>query len=39
MKNLATDILRNEKRKCTFWKIATIVVIIIAITKLLVIVL
>lgn len=39
MKNLATDILRNEKRKCTFWKIATIVVIIVAIAELLVIVL
>lgn len=36
---LATDILRNEKRKCTFWKIATIVVIIVAIAELLVIVL
>ena len=22
MSNLATDILRNEKHKCTFWKIA-----------------
>lgn len=36
---LATDVLRNEKRKCTFWKIATIVVIIVAIAELLVIVL
>lgn len=37
MKNLATDILRNEKRKCTFWKIATIVVIIVAIAEFLII--
>lgn len=39
MKPLATDILRNEKRKCTFWKIATIVVIIVEIAELLIIVL
>ncbi len=37
MKNLATDILRNEKRKCTFWKIATVVVIIVAIAEFLII--
>lgn len=37
MKPLATDILRNEKRKCTFWKIATIVVIIVAIAEFLII--
>ena len=39
MKNLATDVLRAEKKKATFWKIATIVVIIVAIAELLVIVL
>ena len=36
---LATDILRAEKKKATCWKIATIVVIIVALTELLVIVL
>ena len=33
MPNLATDILRNEKRKCTFWKIATIVSLTVAIAE------
>lgn len=36
---LATDILRAEKKKARIWKIATIVVIIVALTELLVIVL
>lgn len=34
---LATDILRTEKRRATFWKIATIVVIIVAIAEFLII--
>lgn len=38
MKNLATDILRNEKRKCTFWKIATVIVLAVALVELVVIV-
>ncbi len=33
MKNLATEILRTEKRKCTFWKIATITVLVIAVAE------
>lgn len=33
MPNLATDILRNEKRKCTFWKIATVIVLAVAIAE------
>lgn len=33
MSNLATDILRNEKRKCTFWKIATVIVLAVAIAE------
>ena len=33
MKPLATDVLRNEKRKCTFWKIATITVLVIAVAE------
>ena len=33
MKPLATDILRNEKRKCTFWKIATVIVLAVAIAE------
>lgn len=37
MKNLATDILHEVKKKATFWKIATIVVIIVAIAELLII--
>lgn len=36
---LATDILRAEKKKARIWKIAIIVVIIVALTELLVIVL
>ena len=39
MKPLATDILRKEKRKCTFWKIATITILAVAIMELLVIIL
>lgn len=39
MQNLATDILKAEKKKAGIWKIATIVVIIVAIAELLVIVL
>ncbi|CDC75084.1 unknown [Agathobacter rectalis CAG:36] len=30
---LATDILRNEKRKCTFWKIATVIVLAVALVE------
>jgi hypothetical protein len=37
MKNLATDILRAEKKKAKIWQIATIVVIIVAITEFLII--
>lgn len=37
MKNLATDILRTEKKKAKIWQIATIVVIIVAITEFLII--
>lgn len=33
MKPLATDVLRNEKRKCTFWKIATIVCLTLAVVE------
>ena len=39
MKPSATDILRKEKRKCTFWKIATITILAVAIMELLVIIL
>ena len=38
MPNLATDILRNEKRKCTFWKVATIVSLTVALVEFVVIV-
>lgn len=37
--NLATDILRAEKKKATFWKVATIVAVVIEIAELLIIVL
>lgn len=37
MKNLATDILRAEKKKAKIWQIASIVVIIVAIAELLII--
>lgn len=37
--SLASDILKSAKKKATFWKIATIVVIIVAIAELLIIVL
>ncbi len=30
---LATDVLRNEKRKCTFWKIATVIVLAVAVLE------
>ena len=33
MKPSATSILRNEKRKCTFWKIATVIVLAVAIAE------
>lgn len=33
MKPLATDVLRNEKRKCTFWKIATVIVLAVAVVE------
>lgn len=33
MKPLATDVLRKEKCKCTFWKIATIVSLTVAIAE------
>lgn len=33
MKPLATSILRKEKRKCTFWKIATVIVLAVAIAE------
>lgn len=38
MPNLATDVLRNEKRKCTFWKIVTVIVLAVAVVELVVIV-
>lgn len=38
MKNLATDILRAEKKKATFWKVATIVCLTLAVVELVVIV-
>ena len=39
MKSLAMEILHEVKKKATFWKIATIVVIIVAIAEFLIIVL
>lgn len=39
MKTLAIDILRAEKRKAMFWKIAFVVVILIAIVELVFIIL
>ena len=33
MPNLATSILRKEKCKCTFWKIATVIVLAVAIAE------
>ena len=38
MQSLATDILRNEKRKCTFWEIATVIVLAVTIAEFVVIV-
>ncbi len=37
MQNLATDILRAEKKKARIWQIATIAVIIVAIAEFLII--
>lgn len=37
MKNLATDILRAEKKKTKIWQSATIVVIIVAVAEFLII--
>ena len=37
MKNLATDILRAEKKKARIWQIATIAVIIVAVAEFLII--
>lgn len=37
MKNLATDILRAEKKRAKIWQIATIVVIIVAVAEFLII--
>lgn len=37
MSNLATDILRAEKKKATFWKVSTIVTFTIALAELVVI--
>lgn len=39
MQNLAKDILKAEKKKATFWKVATIVAVVIEIAELLIIVL
>lgn len=33
MPNLATDILRNEKRKCTFWKVLAFVILAVAVIE------
>ena len=38
MQKLATDVLKAEKRKCTFWKIATLVTLAVAVMKFVVIV-
>ena len=38
MQNLATDILRSEKRKCTFWKVSAFVILAVALVELVVIV-
>lgn len=37
MQSLASDILKSEKKKARIWKIATIVVIIVAIAEFLII--
>ena len=37
MKNLATDILRAEKKKARIWQIATIAAIIVAVVEFLII--
>lgn len=37
MKNLASEILRAQKRRARIWQIATIVVIIVAIAEFLII--
>ena len=33
MHNLATDILRSEKRKCTFWKVSAFVILAVAVIE------
>lgn len=33
MPNLATDILRNEKRKCTFWKVSAFVILAVTVVE------
>ncbi len=38
MQNLATDVLRNLKKHCRAWQIATIITAVIAIAELVVIV-
>lgn len=37
MKNLATDVLKLEKKKARIWQIATIAVIIVAVAEFLII--
>lgn len=39
MKNLATDILRAEKKRARIWQIATIVAVVITVIEFLIIVL
>lgn len=38
MQELATDILHEVKKKATFWKVATIVTLVVAVIELVVIV-
>lgn len=38
MQNLATDVLYEAKKKATFWKVATIITLLISIVELVVIV-
>lgn len=33
MQSLASEVLKAEKRKCRFWRIATITVLVIAIVE------
>lgn len=37
MQGLATDVLRTEKRKCTFWKIVTAIALAVAIAEFIII--